>query len=112
MLEVPTDPNMALIYRLNQDRNPLHCDPDYTARAGFPRPILHGLGTYGAVAAAVARTCPDRTLRRIEARFSRPVFPGETLAADLWGAPEDLQFRVRVPARDVVVLDRGRMSFA
>ena len=111
-LDIPTEANLALLYRLNQDRNPLHADPEAAARAGFTRPILHGLATFGLAAAAMARTEPDRTLGAIEARFSRPVTPGETISLDLWREGEALAFRARVAARDVVVLDHGRASWA
>lgn len=110
-IDMPTDPDMALYYRLNQDRNPLHADPAVARKAGFDRPILHGLATYGVAAVAIARAYPDRTLRAFETRFSRPVFPGETITVDLWETGEDIAFRARIAARDVVVLDRGRAGF-
>ena len=105
-VEMPTDPNMALIYRLNNDRNPLHAEPAFAAKAGFPRPILHGLATYGVAAVAVAKTFPERAITSFEARFSKPVLPGETIAVDLWAEDGAVAFRARVG--DKVVLDRGR----
>jgi acyl dehydratase len=109
--EVPTHPNMALLYRLNNDRNPLHADPEYARRAGFDRPILHGLATYGVAAVAVSKLFPDRTIRSFEARFSKPVFPGETISVEIWDEGEAVLFRARIAARDVIVLDRGRATF-
>ena len=108
VMAITTEPNMALLYRLNQDRNPLHAEPAYAERAGFSRPILHGLATYGVAAVAIDRTWPDRTIRSIEARFSKPVLPGETITVDMWEEGGAIAFRARVAERDVVVLDRGR----
>lgn len=107
--EVPTQPNMALLYRLNNDPNPLHADPEVAANAGFSRPILHGLATYGIAAAAVARASPERALTGFDARFSKPVLPGETIAVEMWDEGAEVAFRARVGDR--VVLDRGLARF-
>lgn len=110
-LDIETRPEQALIYRLNIDRNPLHADPVYAAKAGFDRPILHGLCTYGLAARALLPTVAggDATaIRSVECRFSRPVFPGETVRFQIWTAPDHVSFRARVEARDVTVLDAGR----
>lgn len=107
---VPTEPNMALLYRLNNDRNPLHAEPAFAARAGFTQPILHGLATYGVAAVAVAKAFPDRKLSAFNTRFSKPVLPGETIMVDMWDEPDGVAFRARVG--DNVVLDRGRASLA
>jgi len=103
--------NAALLYRLSADRNPLHADPAIARQAGYPQPILHGLCTYGMAAHAIVRTCCDYDARRLSslnARFSSPVYPGETLRFDIWhGQDGALQFTVRAPARDVVVMSHG-----
>lgn len=110
-----TLPQSALIYRLSGDYNPIHADPEAAERAGLGRPILHGLCTLGvAVRAAIdvlAAGEPER-LRAVSARFSRPVFPGETIRTEFYGEGEDVRFRARVVERDVVVLDRGSVSIA
>jgi len=104
---VETRPEQALWYRWNGDDNPLHYDPDEAARAGFARPILHGLCTLGIAAHAVLRTLcggePSR-FRGLDARFTAPVMPGETLGVDLWA---DGSFRVRFAGRDVVAIGNG-----
>lgn len=108
---LPTLPQSALLYRLNADLNPLHIDPEVAQRAGYPKPILHGLCTYGVAAHAVFKTLcnydPSR-LRRFDARFSAPVYPGETLEVDIWKGQGDLaHFQARAVERDVVVLSNG-----
>jgi len=108
--DLPTPPNLALIYRLTGDENPLHVDPDSAKKSGFPRPILHGAATFGIAAHAVLRTCADydpARLAAIEARFSRPVFPGETIRTELWRDAGNIGFRCRVVPRDEVVLTHG-----
>jgi acyl dehydratase len=110
LIEQPTSVSQALIYRLNGDYNPVHIDPAVAGRAGFPAPILHGLCTYGiACYALVQHLCkgdPGR-LRELSVRFSRPVFPGETIQLELFMDGPDARFRARVKERDEVVLDRG-----
>lgn len=108
--DLPTPPNLALIFRLMGDENPLHVDPDSAKKSGFPRPILHGAATFGIAAHAVVRACADydpARLATIEARFSRPVFPGETIRTELWCDGADISFRCRVVDRDEVVLTNG-----
>ena len=83
----PTDPRQALWYRLLGDRNPLHADPAFAALAGFPRPILHGLCTYGIVAKAVVDSMlggDPGAVAGYRARFAGVVFPGETLRTRIW----------------------------
>ncbi len=111
--ETDTRADQALLYRLSGDRNPLHSDPNIAKMAGFPRPILHGLCTYGiAVRAVVKAACahdPSR-IADINARFTAPVFPGETIHTELWRDDNIVSFRARVVERDVVVLDHGRVE--
>jgi acyl dehydratase len=84
--DLPTRPEMALIYRLSGDPNPLHVDPAIARAAGFPRPILHGLGTFGVAGHAILQTLcgyDPRCLTAMAGRFSAPVFPGETIRTEL-----------------------------
>ena len=114
-VDIPTLPQQALLYRLCGDRNPLHADPATARAAGFERPILHGLCTWGMAGHALLAQCagsdPTR-LRSLSARFSAPVFPGETLRLELFHDGAEVRFRVRAPARDRVVLDHGHAVFA
>lgn len=106
---LPTSPQSALIYRLSGDRNPLHADPAVARKAGFERPILHGLATFGLVCRALLRRLsPGRpsALTAMNGRFSAPVFPGETVETEIWRLAEGrYAFRARVGER--VVLDNG-----
>ena len=101
----------ALIYRLSGDLNPLHIDPEAARAAGFPRPILHGLCSFGIVGYLImARLCacePAR-LRSLTARFVAPLFPGERIDLELWHRGEEVMFRARSRERDTIVLDNGR----
>jgi acyl dehydratase len=79
--------NQAALYRLNGDLNPLHLDPEFARRGGFPRPILHGLCTYGYAARALLYSVCDGNparFKEFKARFSGVVFPGETLVTEGW----------------------------
>jgi acyl dehydratase len=104
VLETPTWPQQALWYRLCGDRNPLHVDPGFAARAGFPRPILHGLCTYGVVCRAVVDALLDGDVGRVTgyaARFAGVVYPGETLRTRVWAeAPDRLVVTTTVADRD------------
>lgn len=108
---LPTFANQALIYRFSGDLNPLHSHPDAARAAGFDRPILHGLATYGLVGHAILRAyCnydPVR-LRALDVRFSAPVYPGETVTVDLWRDGDTVSFRAVVEARAAKVIDNGK----
>ena len=101
----------ALIYRLSGDYNPIHADPVLARKAGFERPILHGLCSLGVATRAVLASCcndePER-LKSLQLRFSSPVYPGETLVTELWRDGDSVSFRSRVAERNVVVLNNGR----
>ncbi|THC43110.1 MaoC/PaaZ C-terminal domain-containing protein [Streptomyces sp. A1499] len=104
-------PHQALLYRLNGDRNPLHSDPKTAAKLGFPRPILHGLCTYGFAGRALLRTLCDEDPDRfggMTVRFAAPVLPGQELTTDIWDEGDRIAFQARVG--DTVVLDRGTFT--
>jgi acyl dehydratase len=115
VIDCPTRLDQALLYRLLGDPNPLHADPAVARAAGFPRPILHGLCTYGITCAAVLQAFagwdPGR-IRQHQLRFCAPVFPGETLAIELWQAPDGVTFRASSRERGVRVVDGGRTVIA
>jgi len=109
--DLGTRPEAALIYRLSGDRNPLHAEPEFAKKAGYPRPILHGLGNFGVAGHAELKTfCgydPSK-LASFACRFSAPVFPGETLRTEMWRDGAVVSFRAKVGERDVVAVNNGR----
>jgi acyl dehydratase len=112
---LPTRPDMALLYRLSGDLNPLHADPDVAARAGFPRPILHGLATFAVAGHAILKTLcgyDPAKLKTIAGRFTAPVFPGDTIRTEIWRDGGEINFRTRVVERNLVVMDQGRATIA
>lgn len=113
--ELSTRPEQALLYRLNGDRNPLHADPALAGSVGFRAPILHGLCTYGFACHAVLKTvCEyDHTLiTGFDARFSSPVYPGETILTEMWQDGNIVAFRCRVPERGVTVISNGKCTLS
>ena len=111
-VDMATRPEQALYYRLNGDDNPLHANPSIAEKAGFPRPILHGLCTLGVIGHALLRILGDydaARFRSLAMRFSAPVFPGETIRVEIW---RDGSFRASVPERGVVAVNNGLAVFA
>jgi acyl dehydratase len=109
--DLRTRPEAALIYRLSGDYNPLHAEPAFAKAAGFERPILHGLGTFGVSGHALLKTLcgydPNRLIS-FGCRFSAPVFPGETIRTQMWRDGAVVSFSARVVERDVVAITNGR----
>ena len=114
-ITLPTRPEQALLYRLCGDYNPLHADPAIAAEAGFDRPILHGLASYGVVGRALlSALCENRAgrLKRLDARFTNPVYPGEEITTEIWRETKGrASFRALVTARDVVVINHGYAEY-
>jgi acyl dehydratase len=105
-----TRPEQALLYRLSGDRNPLHSDPAFAARAGFSRPILHGLCTYGITGRALLEHVAGSDVTRfsaMSARFSAPVEPGDDLTVAIWVESDGVLFQT-ARGDGTVVVDRGR----
>ncbi|MET7638705.1 MaoC/PaaZ C-terminal domain-containing protein [Streptomyces sp. NPDC005438] len=93
VVDYPVAENQALLYRLSGDLNPLHADPGFARLAGFPRPVLHGLCTYGMALRAVVDGLLDGDTERVlslDARFAGVVYPGETLRLRMWRGSGDL----------------------
>lgn len=108
-----TRPDQALTYRLSGDRNPLHSDPEFAKMAGFPKPILHGLCTYGFTGRALLHTLCDSDparFRSMEGRFSKPVYPGDALTVRMWVDGEQAVFRTETQNGDIVI-DQGLCTF-
>jgi acyl dehydratase len=112
VVDSPTLPQQALLYRLCGDRNPLHADPEFAAAAGFPRPILHGLCTWGMVCKAVVDSIVDGEVAGVaefSARFTGVVFPGETLRTRIWRDGAHLDIATSTVEREAPVLSNGTL---
>ncbi|MGI9602853.1 MAG: MaoC/PaaZ C-terminal domain-containing protein [Acidimicrobiales bacterium] len=109
-----TRPDQALLYRLNGDRNPLHSDPSFATAAGFPKPILHGLCTYGFTGRALLHAMCDSDPARfkgMDARFSTPVMPGDQLDVKIWDNGDGTAV-FQTCVGDNVVINNGGLSYA
>lgn len=111
LMLLATLPQAAMIYRLSGDYNPLHVDPEFARAAGFDRPILHGLSTYGHICRALMRLGDPDTNRIVsmDCRFTGPVFPGDTLSLETWRDARQVAFRAHVGERRVI--DNGQCIF-
>lgn len=111
VVESVTLPQQALLYRMaSRDKNPLHADPGFAAFAGFDRPILHGLCTYGMVCKAVVDHALDGrpdAVASFRARFSGVVYPGETLVSSVWKDGDQVLVSAIAKERGVLVLSNG-----
>jgi acyl dehydratase len=107
--EYAIKPNQALLYRLLGDRTAFHADPAMARAAGFERPILHGLCTYGIACRAVieAFDLEPTQIRSHAVRFTAPILPGDTIAFDLWREGDTILFEARNAGSDVLVLRNG-----
>jgi len=113
--DLDTRADQALLFRLCRDRNPLHADPVLARHAGFEKPILHGLCTYGFACRAILKTICDYDYMLItgfDARFTAAVYPGETVTTDMWQDRNIVSFRCRVKSRDAIVIDNGKCTLA
>ncbi len=115
VVEQKTLPQMALIYRLSGDLNPLHVDPAIAGNAGFDAPILHGLATYGIAGRAILEKICDgdpNRLKSFDVRFTAPLYPGETVRTGLWVDDDIVSLRSEAVERKIVVMDNGRAEIA
>lgn len=103
VLDSATTPQTALLYRLNGDLNPLHADPAFAATAGFDRPILHGLASYGIVAKALVDGLLDgdaTRLTELSVRFAGSLYPGQTIRTSVWRDSDTLLLSSVCPERE------------
>ena len=108
--EIKTKPDQALIFRLSGDYNPLHSDPNFAKTAGFEKPILHGMCTYGiACRSVVEGVCEGdaKRLKKFDCRFSSPVYPGETIVTEMWKNDSKVYYQSKVKERDKIVIKNG-----
>ena len=116
VVESPTLPQQALLYRMSSgDLNPLHAHPGFATFAGFERPILHGLCTYGIALKAAVDAALDHdpgSVKRYYARFSGAVFPGETIVTKLWKTDDGVALEAATAERGATVLANGFVTTA
>ena len=99
-----------MIFRLSGDYNPLHSDPNFAKTAGFEKPILHGMCTYGiACRSLVESLCEGdaKRLKKFDCRFSSPVYPGETIVTEMWKNGSKVYYQSKVKERDKIVIKNG-----
>lgn len=115
VVESPTLPQQALLYRLSGDKNPLHADPAFAAFGGFDRPILHGLCSYGVVCKAVVDTVLSGDTTKVSgysARFAGPVFPGETIVTSIWEEDGGVLITAETKERNSPVISNAALTVA
>ena len=108
--EIKTKPDQALIFRLSGDYNPLHSDPNFAKTAGFEKPILHGMCTYGIACRSVVESLCEgdaKRLKKFDCRFSSPVYPGETIVTEMWKNGSKVYYQSKVKERDKIVIKNG-----
>ncbi len=113
VVESTTLPQQALLYRLNGDKNPLHCDPDFAAKGGFDRPIIHGLCSYGIVCKAIVDGVlgGDPTkVAKYSARFRGVAFPGETYLTSYWKEGDTILVEAKSKERDAVIISNAAVT--
>lgn len=113
VVESPTLPQQALLYRLSGDKNPLHADPTFAAMGGFDIPILHGLCSYGIVCKAVVDNALGgdvTSVRSYSARFAGVMYPGETIVTSIWREGDTLLFSAATKERGTAVITNAAIT--
>lgn len=116
VLETRTLPQQALLYRLCGDKNPLHADPEFASGAGFDKPIIHGLCSYGLTCKAICDGVLGgdvTTIKKYEARFRGIAFPGETYLTEYWRDGKDIILQAKSKERDgAIIISNAKVTLA
>lgn len=109
-----TNEEQGALYRLSGDRVALHIDPDFARKAGYDKPFMHGLCTFGFVGRAVLQgLCgwdPERFVS-IAGRFAERVEFGDEIQTQIWHtAPGEVVLQA-VTQDGKVALSHGRATF-
>ena len=113
VVELPTLPQQALLYRLNGDKNPLHADPEFAKMGGFDTPIIHGLCSYGIACKGIVDHVLDGDTERVKAyaaRFAGVAFPGETYRIAHWKEGDRILLEVTSKQRDAVIISNAAVT--
>jgi len=113
VMETQLLPQQALLYRLSGDKNPLHADPEFAAMAGFDRPIIHGLCSYGVACKAIVDNVLDGDVAKVasyRARFAGVGFPGETYLTSYWKDGKTVLLEVKSKERDAIVISNAAIT--
>jgi len=113
VVESPTLPQQALIYRLSGDKNPLHADPEFAKMGGFEKPIIHGLCSYGVVCKAVVDNVlggDTDKVARYQARFAGVGYPGETYLTSYWKEGNQVIIEAKSKERDAKVISNAAIT--
>jgi 3-hydroxybutyryl-CoA dehydratase len=76
-----SEKDLQLFVDLTQDRNPLHCDPDFGRNSSFKSTIVHGLLTTSFASTLVGMLLPGKNCLILSTQFDflKPVFLNEEL---------------------------------
>lgn len=110
---VATFQDQAAIYRLSGDLNPLHIDPQFSILGGFPKPIIHGLATFGTSVRAILKQYANNDpslFKAVKVRFTKPVLPGDVLKVEMWQEGNRIHFRTLIAASNQEVIS-GNVFF-
>jgi acyl dehydratase len=113
VVETPTLPQQALIYRLSGDKNPLHADPEFAKMAGFDTPIIHGLCSFGIVCKAIVDEVLGGDVTRVaryQARFAGVGFPGETYRSSYWREGDKVLIQAKSKERDAPIISNAAIT--
>jgi acyl dehydratase len=113
VVESPTLPQQALLYRLNGDKNPLHADPEFAKMGGFDTPIIHGLCSYGIACKAIVDDVLDGDTTKVSgyaARFAGVAYPGETYITSWWKEGDRILLETKSKERDAVIISNAAVT--